>query len=78
MAEENYKHLLLRIQADTGKYTNPQGGGSGFSFFPGLNRKSHGGRLKKELERAIEESSEIEKLRIQNEINEKLGIYLTF
>ena len=23
MVEENYKHLLLRIQADTGKYTNP-------------------------------------------------------
>jgi hypothetical protein len=78
MAEENYKHLLLRIQADTGKYTNPQGGGSGFSIFPGLNRKSHGGKLKKELEGAIEESSEIEKLRIENEINEKLGIYLTF
>lgn len=78
MVDENYKHLLLRIQADTGRYTNPQGGGSGFSIFQGLDRKSHGGKLKKELERAIEESSEIQKLRIENEINEKLGIYLTF
>lgn len=71
MSDGNYSHLLLRTQAEIGKYTNPQGGGGGFQLFPNIDRNNHGNKLKSELENAIQESKE-------NEASEKIGIFLTF
>jgi hypothetical protein len=78
MAEETYRHILLRQQADINRYTNPQGGGSSFELFPGLNRQVHGNKIKNDLQTVLLESEELGRIRRKNDIDEKLGIYLTF
>ncbi len=77
MAEEKYRHILLRQRGDINRYTNPQGRGSSFELFPGLNRQVHGNKIKNDLQAAFLESEELGRIRRKNDINEKLGIYLT-
>ncbi len=83
MAEENYKHLLLRIQADTGKYTNPS------TFIPSeeylkskiksiSNRGEHGNGLIADLEKARAEFLNKINQENQESLDFQPGIIITF
>jgi hypothetical protein len=75
MAENNFKHFLLKAQGDVGRFTNPQGGGGEFSVYPGLDPKSHGNKLLSDIKQAISENSN----RFNSkELNESSGLTLTF